>query len=106
MYRPWCMDWEIIQLLMVKNTQSTLKDTAVAAGANLKHLISLPSPASFQDSVPPQKADFGVKLSVGRREGWRESVLRFGFPPYYPHLDLIGNKSNLFPQSDFPSPSL
>lgn len=32
---------------MMKQTQSSLKDTAVGAGANLKYLISLPSPASF-----------------------------------------------------------
>ena len=28
----------------------------------------------------------GVKLCLGRREGWREGVLRFGFISHYPTL--------------------
>ena len=34
----------------------------------------------------------GVKLSPGRREGWGEGVLRFGFYFSLPYSDLIGNK--------------
>lgn len=93
---------------MMKHTQNSLKDTEMSVGTNLKYLISLPTFAFFQDTLPPQKADFqqnlGVKLSAGRREGWREGVLRFGFPSRYPHSDLSGNKSKHCPQSDFSLP--
>lgn len=44
------------------------------------------------------------ELSAGRRECWRQGVLRFGFTSHYPHSDSIGNKLNHFPQSDFPGP--
>ena len=30
----------------------------------------------------------GVKLNLGRREGWGEGVLRFGFISHYPALIL------------------
>ena len=30
--------------------------------------------------------NLGVKLCPGRREGWREGVLRFGFISHYPTL--------------------
>ena len=38
-----------------------------------------------------------MKLSPGRREGWGEGVLRFGFVSLS-CSDLIGNKLNSLPQ--------
>jgi len=36
----------------------------------------------------------GVKVRLGRREGWREGVLRSGFIFSLSYSDLIGDKLN------------
>jgi len=36
----------------------------------------------------------GVKLSLGKREGWGEGVLRFNFYFSLSYSNLIGNKLN------------
>lgn len=41
--------------------------------------------------------EFGIKLTLGRREGYGESVFRICFASHCPALILIGNKFNQFP---------
>ena len=36
----------------------------------------------------------GSGAEAGRREGWEEGVLWFGFTSHYPWFDLIGSKIN------------
>lgn len=52
----------------------------------------IPSPLTPLRGEEVEKMRSGVE--PGRREGWGEGVLRFGFTSHYPYFDLIGRKLN------------
>ena len=47
-------------------------------------------------SAPLEGGDgeIGSRVEPGRREGWGEGVLRFGFTSHYPCFHLIGSQLN------------
>ena len=98
-----CTPWE--RLMLEKFVENCLLWEEPHAGAGEECKESSSWGGSGRDSVwwsdhsphsPPtcvaqgeEGENSGVKLSPGRREGWGEGVLRFGFIFYYPTLTWL-----------------
>ena len=65
-----------------------------AAETTCDELTPIPIPRPPAPLAGSRWRKFGVELSPGRREGWGQGVLRFGFISHYPCFDSIGSKLN------------
>lgn len=61
-------------------------------------LIPIPIPHPTCTALGEEIEELGVKLILGRKEGWGEGDFSSVFTSHYSTVLLTGNKLNYFPQ--------